>query len=107
VCSISLDAFQSAKLVRAPASAALMLVSLLWDEWSLLLLPSLTFKFLPAAGFARIGGVGPKDADVITSTRAGYFRNNGWAPTVRGTAKNPNDHPHGGRTRAIRYQRTP
>jgi hypothetical protein len=26
---------------------------------------------------------------------------------VRGTAKNPNDHPHGGRTRAIRYPLTP
>jgi large subunit ribosomal protein L2 len=26
---------------------------------------------------------------------------------VRGVAMNPVDHPHGGRTKAIRYQRTP
>jgi large subunit ribosomal protein L2 len=43
----------------------------------------------------------------LTSTRAGYRRNLGFCPQVRGTAQNPNDHPHGGRTRAIKYPRTP
>lgn len=33
--------------------------------------------------------------------------NLGRAPQVRGTVMNPNDHPHGGRTRAIKYPRTP
>jgi len=28
-------------------------------------------------------------------------------PGVRGTVKNPNDHPHGGRTRAVKWPRTP
>jgi large subunit ribosomal protein L2 len=28
--------------------------------------------------------------------KAGYFRNKGWRPIVRGVAKNPIDHPHGG-----------
>jgi hypothetical protein len=31
----------------------------------------------------------------------------GVAPRSRGVAKNPVDHPHGGRTKAIRYPRTP
>ena len=31
----------------------------------------------------------------------------GKKPKVRGVAKNPTDHPHGGRTKAIKYPRTP
>ena len=31
----------------------------------------------------------------------------GKKPKVRGVAKNPIDHPHGGRTKAIKYPRTP
>jgi large subunit ribosomal protein L2 len=41
------------------------------------------------------------------SSTAGFWKNLGYAPSVRGTVMNPNDHPHGGRTKAIRYQRTP
>lgn len=38
---------------------------------------------------------------------AGYWRNRGWRPTVRGVAMNPVDHPHGGRTKTIRLPLTP
>jgi ribosomal protein L2 len=31
----------------------------------------------------------------------------GQRPSVRGTVKNPNDHPHGGRTRSISRPQTP
>ena len=31
----------------------------------------------------------------------------GFRPSVRGVAKNPVDHPHGGRTKSIRFPRTP
>lgn len=31
----------------------------------------------------------------------------GWKSRVRGVARNPNDHPHGGRTKAIRCPKTP
>lgn len=41
------------------------------------------------------------------NTKAGYWRQFGIKPIVRGVAKNPVDHPHGGRTKAIRHQRTP
>jgi large subunit ribosomal protein L2 len=41
------------------------------------------------------------------NTKSGYWRSFGLKSIVRGVAMNPVDHPHGGRTKAIRYQRTP
>jgi len=40
-------------------------------------------------------------------TKSGYWRKFGKKATVRGVAMNPVDHPHGGQSKAIRYQRTP
>ena len=36
-----------------------------------------------------------------------YLKIKGLRPKVRGIAKNPNDHPHGGRTKTILRPRTP
>lgn len=41
------------------------------------------------------------------NTKFGYYAGFGKKPKVRGVAKNPVDHPHGGKTHAIRYPRTP
>jgi large subunit ribosomal protein L2 len=38
---------------------------------------------------------------------AGDARRYGQKPSVRGTAKNANDHPNGGRTRALKLSQTP
>lgn len=43
----------------------------------------------------------------VKSQKAGCFVNFGKKPHVRGVAKNPVDHPHGGRTKAIKCPRTP
>jgi large subunit ribosomal protein L2 len=39
--------------------------------------------------------------------KAGYWRSFGFKSLVRGVAMNPVDHPHGGRTKSVKYQRTP
>jgi len=39
--------------------------------------------------------------------KAGINMNRGYRPTVRGVAKNPVDHPHGGRTKTNSPERTP
>jgi large subunit ribosomal protein L2 len=39
--------------------------------------------------------------------KAGININRGFRPTVRGVAKNPVDHPHGGRTKSNSPERTP
>lgn len=41
------------------------------------------------------------------NTKAGYWRLFGLKSIVRGVAMNPIDHPHGGRTKAIKFQQTP
>lgn len=41
------------------------------------------------------------------TTRAGFWRGLGFKSTVRGVAMNPVDHPHGGRTKSLRYPKTP
>lgn len=55
----------------------------------------------------------PRDASgLVYSFRranlsAGRARLLGFKPTVRGVAKNPVDHPHGGTTKSIKFPRTP
>lgn len=45
---------------------------------------------------ATIGEVGNEDYELINYGKAGRKRHMGIKPTVRGSAMNPNDHPHGG-----------
>jgi large subunit ribosomal protein L2 len=45
---------------------------------------------------ATIGVVGNEDHELINYGKAGRKRHMGIKPTVRGSAMNPNDHPHGG-----------
>ena len=45
---------------------------------------------------ATIGTVGNEDYNLISKGKAGRTRWLGIKPTVRGSAMNPNDHPHGG-----------
>ena len=45
---------------------------------------------------ATIGIVGNEDYNLINLGKAGKTRWKGVRPTVRGSAMNPNDHPHGG-----------
>ena len=43
----------------------------------------------------------------LKCTKSGFWRSFGLKPKVRGVARNPVDHPHGGRTKSIKYPRTP
>lgn len=43
----------------------------------------------------------------LKSSKSGDWRLSGLKSRVRGVAKNPVDHPHGGRTNSIKYPRTP
>ena len=45
---------------------------------------------------ATVGSVGNEDSSLVKIGKAGRKRHMGIRPTVRGSAMNPNDHPHGG-----------
>lgn len=51
---------------------------------------------MPLNCFATIGRVSNKQSRYLIFLRAGQRRNLGFRPKVRGVAKNPSDHPHGG-----------
>lgn len=61
--------------------------------------------------FATIGQVSNFEHNLVRIGKAGKKRHLGWRPTVRGTAMNPVDHPHGGgegvQPIGLKYPKTP
>jgi len=74
---------------------------------ALIQLPSKVKKIISYYCVAFLGRVALRSKKYCTSNRAGYWRNFGFKPIVRGVAMNPVDHPHGGRTKSVKYPRTP
>ena len=70
-------------------------------------LPSGIKKIFSIYTLVTLGPVGLEDKKKLTNTRAGFWKSFGTKSIVRGVARNPVDHPHGGRTKSIRYPRTP
>lgn len=59
-------------------------------------LPSSEIRKVPGESWATIGEVSNPDHHLVSLGKAGRSRWMGIRPTVRGTAMNPVDHPHGG-----------
>lgn len=91
----------------AGGTTALFISGNLWGSWAFLLLPSGQPKFIPVATHVLLGAPHPLEKTRRSVILAGDARRYGQKPCVRGTAKNPNDHPNGGRTRALRLSQTP
>ena len=66
------------------------------DGYGVLRLPSGEMRRVTLACRATIGQVGNADHENVTIGKAGRNRWLGKRPTVRGSAMNPVDHPHGG-----------
>ncbi|HSQ33934.1 MAG TPA: 50S ribosomal protein L2 [Peptostreptococcaceae bacterium] len=94
VHNIELKPGKGAQLVRsAGASAQLMAKE---GKNALLRLPSGEMRLVSINCKATIGQVGNLEHENVTICKAGRKRHMGIRPTVRGSAMNPNDHPHGG-----------
>lgn len=65
-------------------------------NYATLRMPSGEMRKLPIKCKATIGQVGNLDYELISIGKAGRKRHMGIKPTVRGSAMNPCDHPHGG-----------
>ena len=59
-------------------------------------MPSTEVRKIKDTAFASIGGVSNDENRLVNLGKAGRSRWLGIRPTVRGTAQNPVDHPHGG-----------
>ncbi len=65
-------------------------------NYALIRLPSGEVRKIRLECRATIGEVGNENHQNIQIGKAGRKRHMGFRPTVRGSAMNPNDHPHGG-----------
>jgi large subunit ribosomal protein L2 len=94
VHNIELQPGRGGQLVRSAGTSAQLLAK--EDGYATLRLPSGEMRRVLEVCVATIGQVGNTDHNNIKLGKAGRRRWMGWRPTVRGTAMDPNSHPHGG-----------
>ncbi|RME06351.1 MAG: 50S ribosomal protein L2 [Anaerolineae bacterium] len=92
--NIELQPGRGAQLVRSAGAAAQLLAK--EGDYAHVRLPSGEIRLIHRNCYATIGQVGNLDHSNIKLGKAGRKRHLGIRPTVRGSAMNPNDHPHGG-----------
>lgn len=91
---IELQPNQGGKIVRAAGSFAIVMANEAGK--TNIKLPSGEIRVLQDACSATIGQISNPEHNTIVIGKAGRNRWKGIRPTVRGTAMNPCDHPHGG-----------
>ena len=92
--NIEINPNQGGKLVRVAGQSAQLMAK--EGAYAHLKLPSGEMRLVLANCRATIGVIGNEDHKNIKIGKAGKKRHMGIRPTVRGSAMNPNDHPHGG-----------
>ncbi len=93
--NIELQIGRGGQLVRSAGTSA-QLLSKEDKNYATVRLPSGEERFILQKCLASIGQVGNVEHGNIKLGKAGRKRHMGIRPTVRGSAMNPNDHPHGG-----------
>jgi len=92
--NIELNPGRGGQIVRSAGSTAQLMAK--EGEFALVRLPSGELRRVPANCTATIGQVSNVENSMIKLGKAGRSRWKGRRPTVRGSAMNPRDHPHGG-----------
>lgn len=109
VYNIELRPGQGGVLVRSAGTTAMVLAQ--EGKVTNLEMPSSEVRRISGECFASIGAVSFPEYRFINRRKAGKTRHLGVRPTVRGSAMNPVDHPHGGgegRTGiGLKYPKTP
>ena len=95
VHNVELQEGKGGQLVRSAGTSA-QLLSKDHARFAIVRLPSGEERYVPQGCLATIGQVGNVEHGNVKLGKAGRKRHLGIRPTVRGTAMNPNDHPHGG-----------
>lgn len=94
VHNVELQPGRGGQLARAAGTSAQLLAK--EGAYAQLRLPSGEVRRVHENCMATIGQVGNTDHGNIKLGKAGRKRWLGWRPTVRGSAMDPNSHPHGG-----------
>jgi len=94
VFNIEFQPGKGAQLVRSAGALAKVMAH--DSGYANVELPSKEVRKFPENSWATIGAVSNPEHDTIVIGKAGRSRLMGRRPTVRGSAMNPVDHPHGG-----------
>ncbi|MBN1285136.1 MAG: 50S ribosomal protein L2 [Anaerolineae bacterium] len=94
VHNIELYPGRGGQLVRAAGTAAQIIAK--EGKFAQIRLPSGEVRLVSLACMATLGTVGNAEHGNIKLGKAGRKRWMGWRPAVRGSAMDPNSHPHGG-----------
>lgn len=92
--NIEMQPKKGGQLVRSAGVAAQLMAK--EGRYATLRLPSGEMRKVLANCRATIGEVGNEEQAIVSLGKAGRKRHMGVRPTVRGSAMNPVDHPHGG-----------
>ncbi len=92
--NIELYPGKGAQLVRSAGTSAQLMAK--EGKMAQVRLPSGEVRMVPIGCKASIGQVGNIEHENVSIGKAGRKRHMGIRPTVRGSAMNPVDHPHGG-----------
>lgn len=92
--NIELHPGKGAQLVRSAGTAAQLMAK--EGKMAQVRLPSGEVRYVRMDCMATIGQVGNLEHENLSIGKAGRKRHMGWRPSVRGSAMNPVDHPHGG-----------
>jgi len=107
ISSVEILPGKGMQYARSPGTCAKMTRLNCVINTSLLTLPSGVRKIFSAFSIASLGSNAITDNRLWKNNKAGYYSKFGRKPMVRGVARNPVDHPHGGRTKTIHHPRTP
>lgn len=94
VHNVEIELGKGAQLVRSAGSSAVVIAQ--EGGYTNLLLPSKEVRRVLSQNWASIGALSNPEHMFMTIGKAGRARHMGIRPSVRGTAMNPRDHPHGG-----------
>ena len=92
--NIELSLGKGGQIARAAGTSAKLIAK--EGQFVTLQLPSKEIRLVNKQCYATLGQVGKVASNKVTIGKAGRNRWLGKKPKVRGSAKNPNDHPHGG-----------
>jgi large subunit ribosomal protein L2 len=96
VHNVELFPGKGAQMIRAAGTHAQILGEDETKTYIIVRLMSGEVRKLDPKCRATIGKVSNEDHGLVVIGKAGRNRHRGIRPTVRGSAMNPNDHPHGG-----------
>jgi large subunit ribosomal protein L2 len=92
--NIELKPGRGGQMVRGAGVGAQLMAK--EGSWAQVRLPSGEVRLVHVECMATLGQVGNPEHATISIGKAGRTRHMGFRPTVRGSAMNPRDHPHGG-----------